>query len=145
MSMETTFAMNVVTLATRLWTGIMLLAFYALEGVYGAWFHIWQEQPWSLVDAAIAHAVPSPVALLATAFGILCLSSLGLIFGLLTRFNAFLILVVLAVTLYFLRTDLRLLELTLVYMLGPFVILLAGSGSWALDSAMGRKRPQNRR
>ena len=91
-----------------------------------------------MAKAASALGIPAPVDLLTPPFGIVSLSSCGLLIGLCSRLNAFLILFQLATFIYFLRSDPGALELALVYSLGPTMILTARNGNWALDGTLSK-------
>ncbi len=135
---ESSLIHDLVTLIARVWTGSMLLVFYTLDAVSGAWAHIWREEPWPLLTSVAG--VTLPAAALAIAAAILLLACLGLLAGLFTRFSALLVLIVLIGALSVVKGDRDSVELILCYLLGPVIALLLGSGSWSLDKVMSSGR-----
>ena len=127
---------DIAALVARLFSAGFLLLFYGLNALTSAWARIWDEETWPWEATAEKLAVPAPLATLTTAAVLLMLACVGLLMGLFSRLAALMILLMVTGVLHYLQADRQMVELALVYMLGPSVVLILGGGRWSMDGWM---------
>ena len=133
-------------LLARLLVGGSVLYFHAWAEILTGYQHFFGSRaPWPLVDQIKAGGLPLPVALAVTFSVAAASGAAALIFGLLARLGA-LILLSLAVVLLLFGQGLMLKELSIAYGAACVVIFLAGPGRISLDAlfvAAKASRPVN--
>lgn len=135
----------------RAGTGLLLLVRHAVDGARGAFHFLWNEQPWTWVQALHQAGLPY-AALLAPLLALLLLSiSISFILGFLTRLFAALQLLLLGFLFMRLPASETALhgETLYLYALCSLTLLLFGSGQCSVDGlfSLGQawsQRPQRR-
>ena len=118
----------------RIGSGLVLMTRHAWDALFDAYEFVWKEVPWEWATAFGAQNVPLPHLLAPTAALVLFAIALAWTTGFLTRFFAFLMLVLCGIAMGFVHDDsAAFAELVWLYLLIAFTLVLFGSGSFSLD------------
>jgi uncharacterized membrane protein YphA (DoxX/SURF4 family) len=125
-------------LAMRVGVACVVGFYHGWQQSLAGWDFFWKKQPWSLLDHLASHGLPIPQVLAVIAILIVVLCSLGLLFGVLARLSASLLLtcVVVGLLLNFFQPEAERLWL---YGLIYFVLLLSGPGCLSLAFLLKRR------
>jgi uncharacterized membrane protein YphA (DoxX/SURF4 family) len=135
------------TVLLRIGAGLVLMFRHAWEGVFQAYRFLWEEIPWDWVRLLETHGVPFPHLTAPALAALLFAVALAWIAGFLTRLFALLMLVLCGLALTLAGGEHpSFSEISWLYALIAFTLLLYGSGAISLDQLFrwGSHRPPPR-
>lgn len=125
-------------LILRLGVATLIISFHAISQSMAGWAFFWKQAPWPLLDFIQAQGVPIPQLFAVLTVLILALGSLGILFGVLTRLSAFLLLLVVIGGIIFLFAAPRS-EVFWLYGIAILVLALCGPGRFSLAYLLRRR------
>lgn len=125
-------------LLLRLGVAILLGFYHAWEQAIAGWNFFWKKEAWPFLDTLAGYGLPIPQVFGVLTVLVLVLCSLGLLFGVLSRLSAALLLAVAigAVIFNFFQPDA---ERYWLYGVVCFVLLLCGPGCFSLAYLLNRR------
>ncbi len=122
---------------------VITLGYYQIFGhLKSAWGYLWEQTDWALVDHIQNLSLPSPPTISVALIFVITLCMLGLLIGIFTRINAFILLLLLGLVLVSqLRLSASLNPQALVLFLGILMaLILSGGGKFSLDSLLASRK-----
>jgi uncharacterized membrane protein YphA (DoxX/SURF4 family) len=125
-------------LILRVGMAVVIAGYHGWHQALAGWNFFWKKEPWSLLDVLGSYGLPVPQVVAVITVLILVLCSLGLLFGILSRLSAALLLAV-AIAGIVLTFFEPMAEKFWLYGIMAFVLLICGPGCFSLAHLLNRR------